>query len=327
VDPLRRADSTMNETRQALRHGRGNVADDLAATDWRNLSRVTAIRRYFDNVVLPEVARMARSCPRGGVRPALVMHAGLATTAIAVGAGNCGEHAEVAVHLHVEKLLPGKEWVVMIGDPAGMAHEWAEVRNERSRAHHVIMDPWSKGPAVLAADSRRAELPPDVNTCAGPYGHEDAAAIRQAMAARRRVVTTRDARALEMAILEPVPQGRRTRLAPKLREPRSVLHPSFVLKVAAHLQSPSEVRHPSRRHDLNLEVLAAGVARSMGVPINKESAKTALPPIIEAARQLVAEGWEPEFRPCAASHGTGEKNGDASGSRRPVMASPGQGRR
>jgi hypothetical protein len=305
VDALRRSHSTVNETRRALRHGRGNVAEDLAATDWQNLSRVAAVRRHFDDVVLPEAVRMAESQPPGESRPALVAHAGLATTAMAVGAGNCGEYAEVAMHLHAEKLLPGKEQVVMLGDPAGGGHEWAEVHNQRGRAHHVIMDPWSKGPAVLATDSRRAEPPPDARTCAGPYGHEDTPAIKRAMVERWETLTTRDARALAANIRKSVPQAHRTLLAPKLPEPQSVLHPSFIRKVAAQLQPRDEPERRPGQRALNLEILAAGVARSMGVPIGKESAKTALPPIIEAARQLVAEGLEPQADASAGSHAAG----------------------
>lgn len=316
VDPLRRSHHTVNETRQALSLGRGNSAADLAATNWQNLSRVAASRKYFEKVVLPEALHILESHPAGADDPerlahaTMVAHAGLATTAIAMRAGNCGEHAEVATHLHARKLLPGKETVVMMEDPTGSTHEWAEMHNERGRDHHVIMDPWDKGSAVLVKHSTRAEPPPEAKSSAGPYVREDAPAIKQAMAERWKTVTTRDAQALAMEIRKPVPQAHRDVIAPMLQEPQSVLHPSFIDKAAAQLQPPGEPERRPGQQALNQEVMAAGVARSMGVSINQTSAKTALPPIIQAARQLVAEGQMPQAAATAAPatparHGVG----------------------
>lgn len=326
VPPLRQADSTMRQTRRALPLGRGNVAADLQRTGWLNLSRVHATRTYFERTVLPEIEARMESQPGAITDPVLTAHACLAVTSIVLGAGNCGEHAEVATHLHARKLQPGREQVLMLEDPNNGTHEWAEVRNERGRDHHVIMDPWSIGTAVLAPDSLRpVAIEPN---SAGPYRHEDAPAIEQAMAERWKIATTRDKQALAHMANKPVPQARRALIAPALQEPKPVLNPAFFSRVAAQLppgpgsteahtrsqaqtleglaaevgrsmNEPLDPASVARKQALNMEVLAAGVARSMGVPINQASVKTALPPIVDAARRLVIEGQDTQAGPPA----------------------------
>lgn len=164
----------------------------------------------------------------------------------------------------------------------------------KGRDHHVIIDPWSKGPAVLAKHSTLAEPPPEAARSAGPYHRKDEPAIKQAMKERLETVRTRDAQALAAAIRKPIPQAYREKIAPTLQEPQSVLHPSFIHEAAAQLQPPGEPERRPGQQALNLDIMAAGVARSMGIPIDKTSAKTALPPIIQAARKLVAEGQAPQ---------------------------------
>lgn len=92
---------------------------------------------------------------------------------------------------------------------------------------------------------------------------------------------------------------------PMLPTRTSVLDPSFASRVAVQFRpdadsegsdadgdSSERVDESSQRRALNQEILAAGVARSMGTHIDRASARTVLPAIIESARRLVSDGSE-----------------------------------
>jgi len=290
LDALSRCGLTMSRTRRTLGHGRGNVAEDLAATDWRNLSRVATTDRYFEQTILPEAASRAASPEEAE----LLARAGLATTAAFLGAGNCGTHAELTAHYHASSLRPGTErvYVQSRAHADGSTHEWAEMSSEP--AGRVIMDAWSKGPPVLAEDSVFSS---DFQPLSGgrEYLHEDAASIRQAMNERWTTLRTRDAQTLWAGANRTVSQSVREEIAPRLPRPASVLDPSFAGRVAERFRSEagsegSGADSAALRRSLNQEILAAGAARSMGARINRRSAERLLPAIIESARHLADEG-------------------------------------
>ncbi|MGY4730916.1 hypothetical protein [Burkholderia pyrrocinia] len=124
LDGLRKANNTVNETREWLRHGRGNVDADL------DKSREPAWRTEF-----------CRSHSEAGSDRAVAM-------AMKMGAGYCGEHAKVAIALHADKLDVGEtvhHRSLKFGD-----HAWAEC--QLPNGDRVIMDAWCDGPAVMAED-------------------------------------------------------------------------------------------------------------------------------------------------------------------------------
>lgn len=290
LDALRRCGLTMSRTRSTLSHGRGNVAEDLAATDWRNLSRVATADRYFEQTILPEVASQASNLAQAE----MLARASLATTAAFLGAGNCGAHAELATHYHASSLRPGTErvYVQSRAHADGSTHEWAEMSG--GPAGRVIMDAWSKGPPVLAEDSVFSS---DFQPQSGgrEYLHEDAASIQQAMRERWSTLQTRDAPALRSGASRTVSESDREVIAPRLPTPASVLDPSFASRISDRFRfeagsEGSGADGASLRRSLNQEILAAGAARSMGSRIDRRSAGRLLPAIIESARRLADEG-------------------------------------
>jgi hypothetical protein len=129
-----RANETVMQTRQALAYGRGNMTDDVHDSNGQSSIRTAAgrqarkkISREFDHPVR------------------------VAASSLAARAGNCGEHAHVAAFLHAAKLRDGQQVCVVTDSTED--HSWAELRGENAdRSHHVVMDPWGKGPAIFADD-------------------------------------------------------------------------------------------------------------------------------------------------------------------------------
>lgn len=131
---LVRANETVMQTREALAYGRGNMTDDVDYSNGVSSIRTAAGRRARKNL------------PHTFDHPVRV-----AASSLAAQAGNCGEHAHVAAFLHAAKLREGQQVCVVTDETDD--HSWAELRGDHAdRSHHVIMDPWGKGPAIFADD-------------------------------------------------------------------------------------------------------------------------------------------------------------------------------
>jgi hypothetical protein len=139
LQALRAQEETRLETRAMLRVGRGNVAQDIASSQ-HECSRRMHIGR--------SIAPMLRAA-----RPDAA-DAALAAMSVLVEAGNCEEHARLAMHLHAPKLAPGQQ-VQMTGH-RGVDHVWAEHRPMAGGpdAPRQIIDPWTAGSAIEAEDAR-----------------------------------------------------------------------------------------------------------------------------------------------------------------------------
>ncbi|XLV73731.1 AVRPPHE avirulence protein [Ralstonia syzygii subsp. celebesensis] len=140
----------MLESRQYLSHGRGNVHDDINATNGLSSVLVASGRDARDSVL--------RAHPKPVAQVAAAMVA---------KAGNCGEHADVATFLHATKLKKDERvhstnrdgldhsWAVLRrGGPNWMQDAWTQLRHGGSDPkRNIVMDPWAKGPAIFAEDS------------------------------------------------------------------------------------------------------------------------------------------------------------------------------
>ena len=138
---LRSANATLDETRNSLPWGRGNVASDAIATDHQSRYRASAARSLTH-----EWNRQYRTYD--GTRH--VAHS--AAAALSFGAGRCGEYSATAAVLHSPRMAPDEEVHIM----RAPGHNWTEVRSSRSANNPVVIDGWSRGPAVLASDSAMA---------------------------------------------------------------------------------------------------------------------------------------------------------------------------
>lgn len=143
---LRQANDVLQETREALPIGRGNVTTDIASSNGNSARTYSAAR----------VVRNSRKLN------ALPLHR--AAIAEIAGAGNCGEHSAVAVHKLAARLSDGQEAHSVFN--RSVDHGWAELRTSDpdGRAQPtVVLDAWGEGPAIHAEDGRYAspDIPPE----------------------------------------------------------------------------------------------------------------------------------------------------------------------
>lgn len=151
ISRLRLANASVNETRQLLKHGRGNVDVDVRATHNESTWRTKAARTF----------RLERERKAKVPWNAFNQRAPYSAAAASVfGAGNCGEHTSTTSVYHSRRLAPDEE-VHYVSDPAA-GHAWAEGRvphapTAEQPERTVVMDAWAAGPAVLASDGRFAK--------------------------------------------------------------------------------------------------------------------------------------------------------------------------
>lgn len=131
---LREVNDVLQQTREALPIGRGNVTTDIAATNGHSYRTYSAAR----------VVRNSRKLN------ALPIHR--AAIAEIAGAGNCGEHAAVAAHKLAVQLSPGQEVHSVVNRERD--HGWAELRTPSpgSGRPTIVADAWGEGPAFHAED-------------------------------------------------------------------------------------------------------------------------------------------------------------------------------
>ncbi|AZU57636.1 AVRPPHE avirulence protein [Ralstonia pseudosolanacearum] len=174
LDTLRSANETLLQTRRILTHGRGNVEDDIDATHGLSTHIAQGGRSIQES--------MWRAHPKPVVWAAIAMVA---------GAGNCGEHADLATFLHAAKLKEGEAVDnVHIDD---FDHFWAIVhRAEPDLERDVYIDPWGKGPAIFAVDGMMTYRPGERRTkfgydkASGEEAHADMEMLATVLATRMR---------------------------------------------------------------------------------------------------------------------------------------------
>ena len=130
---LRQANDVLQQTREALPIGRGNVTTDIAATNGHSYRTHGAAR----------VVRNSRKLNE------LPLHR--AAIAEIAGAGNCGEHAAVAVHKLAAQLSEGQQAHSVVNRDRD--HGWAELRTPTPDPRPtIVVDAWGEGPAIHAED-------------------------------------------------------------------------------------------------------------------------------------------------------------------------------
>ncbi|AST33755.2 AVRPPHE avirulence protein [Ralstonia solanacearum] len=175
LDTLRDANETLLQARRILKHGRGNVQVDIDATNGLSTHIAQGGRSIQES--------MWRAHPKPVVWAAIAMVA---------GAGNCGEHADLATFLHAAKLKEGETVDnVHIDD---FDHFWAVVHRgaEPDPERDVFIDPWGKGSALFAVDGAMTYHPGNRNTkfgydkASGEEAHADMEMLETVLATRMR---------------------------------------------------------------------------------------------------------------------------------------------
>ncbi len=151
------------------------------------------------------------------------------------------------------------------------------MRGTAGREDTIVIDPWCTGSAVFADDSRHAK-DPQLLQSVGHYQFGDGPGLAN--------LVTRRSEQIQREMVPSFKEDLNTLQALDYRhhpdsvhEPRHVLDDEFVERVAAKMAAPGRSTEAVR---LRHEILAAGVARSMGLHHVKDAAQAA-PMLVDAA--------------------------------------------
>lgn len=283
VRRLRAANASLNETRQRLPHGRGNVREDLTATDGNSRWRAGAAR------TLARAIDRDRETQRDDYRSQTIHQAASAAT---FGAGNCGEYSTVSAALHSDRLEPQEELHIVTNG----SHQWTEPRIGSDRERTVVIDAWSDGPPVLASDGRFSNTAADrlLNYVPIPNSRR---------ASETRPASTREEMdELESTIRHTLGEdGLRRRIAANARPTAravALFDDLFGLGIASspHVVHPDFADRVNRSvsHDrLSAEIAAARVARQLGRPVEaqRSDVQTILGAIDRSLHPRSASRW------------------------------------
>jgi hypothetical protein len=246
VRRLRAAQDTLDDTRQRLPHGRGNVSTDLKATDWRNDSRLRAARRLARKLQAQEQSPTTRTRAQYFA----------AASAITFGVGNCGEFAALAMFMHADKLVPG-ERAYTVGH-ATVDHSWVESRligADRDRT--VIIDAWGEGPPILATDGAFTTSQAEINDLTNMRPLAPSNRARRNLAAIEARIHTRFSKeALEAMVPWTPPKWLRFNLG--VFSPTPVIDEDFSDRVRPRIEAGG----------LSAQIATAGAARALGQPVH-----------------------------------------------------------
>lgn len=276
---LHRGQTALERARDALPRGRGNVVGDPpGATE-----HASALR----HITWPRMRDEAMAGLQHHPDPRAVVVGTYTGAATFMGAGNCGDHGTVGL-VALGKLIRKGEQAMLVTHTI-RDHNWAVLsRNDRAtdvQPDDVVVDAWAEGPAIMASDGRFSD-PAQVSVAArlGPRSGRLAAATAEETRQRLAATTTPQ---MELHAFYQTYSGSDMQMWTS----RPVLDEARASESLTASNEPKNV--PSRYGDekigLRQQVLAAGVARSLGAGVG-DAAKMA-PAVIEAAVQLA--GWSP----------------------------------
>jgi hypothetical protein len=180
---LRAGQAALDESRRRLPLGRGNVAKDIGASSGE---AYVAVQRQRDAVEFLKASlrqeRPAQGAKLSALRQGLVnlkdcwpegfaeqlnshfpeqqaakevlAYISMTACAIHYGAGNCGEHARLALHMHTKSTDASD--TVCVAKTDGINHAWAEIRvhPDRTSDDDILLDLYLQSPAILRRHSR-----------------------------------------------------------------------------------------------------------------------------------------------------------------------------
>ncbi|NRF68473.1 hypothetical protein HLB44_15875 [Aquincola sp. S2] len=211
-----------------------------------------------------------------------------AASAIYFGAGNCGEHSRIVLHLHTE-VTDGSASVRMAANQGD--HEWGEILRQAPHLddEDIIPDGWTRSQAIIRSDSRFGSRPTQtVFQC-------ESAAARQWMA---REVNLMVARLRNDPIIDELTQATANTARQRFAEGRnttvarvpSALSAGFIAgAIAGTVPRPSRGGiQPVVAPDLRTAIHAAGAARLKGATVSDATADGMIDAITAARDALLA---------------------------------------
>ena len=142
---LRLANEAVNNTRETLSVGKGNVDRDIQRSNHQSTRLTEAGREMADQIARDAGANNPREYGRIS-----------AATAACMRAGNCGEHANVATHIMAGQ-MPHNSGDVHQVQSEDFDHVWSEWRRPgQAISENIVMDAWGEGPAIQREDANFA---------------------------------------------------------------------------------------------------------------------------------------------------------------------------
>lgn len=263
------ATQTMHDTRMALKHGRGNVADDCLPSGRHNVVATAVSERL--------------SGPNDNM---------LAGTALALGAGKCDAHAEINNRVHSQKLGRGETVHGVVNSELGLgtAHTWSEVRTKPApgapKPSPIVLDSWASGPAARLEDTvwgSHASKTQVASSFSRFSGRSDLAKMQQ-FKARHEPGGERHA-----AALQAMEERRQQPTGGRLLNDVQVIDPQFAAAARDKLGSLSA---------LSQEVMAVGAAReAYGLNVAAAAKLSSTGPIVDEAGRLDRQDRPPVVKP------------------------------
>jgi hypothetical protein len=283
---LRAANDTVEETRRLLPNGRGNVKGDIIATQGE------ASRRYAAGAAMTG-SYLEKKGIRAGNDPRFAMQVETAVS-LFTGQATCGGSALLAAHVHAPKLKKGQAAVAVAN--VEVDHMWTEAKRANAdRMNDAILDRWASGPAILREDSRYG-LGSNVQEAYPLYGANRDKALSNVHWILQDIRKDQGLKAefqANMAELERMDYRFRGKVWDEesvldegfRRKACSILHPDPARTVPIERALAKEQKPPALSS--SQEVLAAGVARSLGEGVRGAAEKA--PGILEAAKRMFPE--------------------------------------
>jgi hypothetical protein len=267
---------TAHEVRVALKHGRGNVGVDTIASGGHNGIGASVSYRFSP----------------GGNAHARDIRAGIA---LAVGAGNCDQHGDIAARLHVARLSPG-ETVQTVGlqapsiseTPTEDGHTVAVVHTKPEengkQLAPVVIDPWANGPAARLQDTAWAQDEKKVDATF------DAVNGKQHLEATQEIAQNYSPGGqFHAALLHEVAYKRRRPTRWDQYEEPQVIAPQFAAGAREKLAAMSP---------LDQEIVAAGTGReAYGLSVKEATKLTTTTQIVDQALSLDTQNRPPVVKP------------------------------
>lgn len=292
---LQRGQQALEATRNALPYGRSNVKGDspLAPGLLSTLRKVTLPRAKADADINHQP------------NPTAAYVGVAAGVASFLGAGNCGEHAVLSAASLGEVVEP-KE-VVRLVQHDFLDHQWAHLsrypQGTQEPRDDVVVDAWADGPAIFASDGELSQpgsvkivrsLKSDAAKVAfatAKNTHEHLAATTSPSKEMQAFYKTGESVSKPRSDPRPVLDQLTSRFVlDQLNDPKEIPLVTSEDGVEPKTFIPAQARLNDNKVELRKEILAAGVARSLGANVS-DAAKVA-PEVIDAAVRL--SDWEPE---------------------------------
>jgi hypothetical protein len=281
LQDLRAANASLEITRRLLPHGRGNVKEDILATGGEASRRYTAGSRLRESYTRKEF---------GGSVTGILKYQMVAAVGLFTGQAACGPSAALAAHIHAPR-LERDQTLVAIGN-SKIGHAWAEAWRGTDPDNDVILDRWTSGPAILKQDSRYG-LEPEVEKLFALDYRNRSRAVLNMVSMSEEIRNDPGLKAEFEASMKHLEQTNHKILA-KVWDEESVMGESFRKRAGARLHAESAPLAQAERGSsqpgqaprppFTLELLAAGVARSLGEGV--KGAVTKAPGIVATAKDM-----------------------------------------